>query len=130
VFEGSAPGTTGTSAPAPSVVQASEARPAQPTPETISPQARQRVETVATDQGIGDSENALVHYRALLERSQNSAEVHNNLGVLYQNRGDVSRAIAAFEQAIRIDPNYSKAHTNLGAARLRQQKLAGVVDPR
>ncbi len=67
----------------------------------------------------GDFDNALLHYRALLEENEFNAEAHNNLGLLYQERGLASEAIEQFQRAIIIDPPYVKAHNNLGVAYLR-----------
>ena len=46
-------------------------------------------------QRVGDFDNALAHYRALLEQNDASAEVHNNLGLLYQDRGQLDDAMRA-----------------------------------
>ena len=63
-------------------------------------------------QRTGDFDNALVHYRALLEQNDGSAEVHNNLGLLYQDRNQLDDAMKQFRQAIAIDPRYVRAHNN------------------
>ena len=49
-------------------------------------------------QRIGDFDNALTHYRALLERNDASAEVHNNLGLLYQDHGQPDDAVKQFQR--------------------------------
>jgi Tfp pilus assembly protein PilF len=72
---------------------------------------------------IGDFENALSRYLALLEQNEASAEVHNNLGVLHQDRGNDAEAIRALQRAITIDPRYVKAHNNLGVVHLRGRRL-------
>jgi len=59
----------------------------------------------------------------LLEENEASAEVHNNLGLLYQDRGDADRAIAEFQRALALAPRYVKAHNNLGVAHLRAGRL-------
>ena len=51
-------------------------------------------------QRVGDFDNALTHYRALLEQNDASAEVHNNLGLLYQDRGQLDDAVKQFQRAI------------------------------
>ena len=53
---------------------------------------------------MGDYDNALARYRLLLERSDASAEVHNNLGLLYQDRGDLDAATGQFQRAIAMAP--------------------------
>ena len=78
-------------------------------------------------QRIGDFENALVQYRAVLETNELNAEAHNNLGVLYQNKGLYDEAIREFQRATFIDPHYDKAHNNLGVALLKSGKTDAAV---
>jgi len=53
---------------------------------------------------MGDFDSALAHYRVLLEQNDASAEVHNNLGLLYEDRGQFDDAIKQFQRAIALDP--------------------------
>ena len=46
---------------------------------------------------------------------RDSAPTHYNLGFALSARGRRDEAIAAFEEALRIDPDYAQAHNNLGA---------------
>ena len=62
---------------------------------------------------------ALGQYRTLLMENDASAEVHNNLGLLYQDRGQMDDAVREFQRAIAIDPSYVKPHNNLGVVHLR-----------
>jgi Tfp pilus assembly protein PilF len=73
-------------------------------------------------QGVGDFDNALAQYRALLEQNDANAEVHNNLGLLYQERNQLDDAIKQFQRAIAIDPRSVKAHNNLGVAYMRSSR--------
>jgi Tfp pilus assembly protein PilF len=70
-------------------------------------------------QRVGDFDNAIAHYRALLEQNDASAEVHNNLGLLYDDHGQRDDAVKQFQRAIAIDPKYVKAHNNLGVSLMR-----------
>ncbi|MEW6683144.1 MAG: tetratricopeptide repeat protein [Nitrospirota bacterium] len=45
---------------------------------------------------------------------------HNNLGVVYKRLGLLPEAVAAYQQAIEIQPQYPEAYYNLGLA-LREQ---------
>ena len=47
------------------------------------------------------------------------AAPHNNLAVLYANSGELEKARAALEEAIRAAPGYALAHENLGDLYLR-----------
>lgn len=59
----------------------------------------------------------------MLERNELNAEAHNNLGLLYQQKGLAPDAIREFQRAIAINPRYTRAHNNLGVAWMRQGKL-------
>ena len=76
------------------------------------------------NQRIGNYDEALTHYRALLAQNDNSAEVHNNLGLIAQDQGRLDDAITEYQRAIAIDPKYVKAHNNLGVAFMRSNRPA------
>ena len=46
----------------------------------------------------------------------NDAGAHNNLGVLYYNKGMLDEAVTAFINALRIDPRMTTAERNLHIA--------------
>ena len=48
------------------------------------------------------------------------AFVYNNLGIALSSKGKAETAIAQYKEAIRLDPNYEKAHYNLGNTMRRQ----------
>jgi hypothetical protein len=73
-------------------------------------------------QRSGDFENALLQYRAVLQRDELNAEAHNNLGLLYRGKGLYDEAAKEFVRAIAINQRYVKAHNNLGVTYLSQQK--------
>jgi tetratricopeptide (TPR) repeat protein len=50
------------------------------------------------------------------------AFVHNNLGAVYQQMGDHSRAIFQFREALRLQPDYAAPQFLLGASLLAQGK--------
>ena len=51
-------------------------------------------------------------------------EPYNNLAVLYAQRGELDRARALLEEALRRDPGYATAQQNLGDVLLRQAQRA------
>ena len=73
-------------------------------------------------QRIGNFEESLIHYRAVLQRDELNAEAHNNLGLLYRDKGLLDDAVKEFQRAIVIDQKYVKAHNNLGVAYLGQRR--------
>lgn len=49
-----------------------------------------------------------------------SSLAHENLGEVYQDRGQFDRAAAHFEQSVRMRPGYGPGHLHLGATRAQQ----------
>lgn len=82
----------------------------------------------------GRKADAIATFTALNEEYPELPEPYNNLAVIYANDGDLDRAKAALETAVRNNPSYAVAHENLGdiyarlayQAYLRSQNL----DPR
>jgi tetratricopeptide (TPR) repeat protein len=67
-------------------------------------------------QRAGDFEQALIHYKAALQRDEMNVEAHNNLGGLYLSRNLVDEAVREFQRVVAIEPAYAPAHINLSAA--------------
>jgi Tfp pilus assembly protein PilF len=70
-------------------------------------------------QRSGDFEQALMHYRAALQRDEMNIQARNNLGNLYLGKGLFEEAAREFQRVIAIDPKYLNAHVNLSAAYTR-----------
>lgn len=51
-----------------------------------------------------------------VKKSPDGATPHNNLGIVYNDRGETDRAIEQFQMALRLKPNYAAARNNLGLA--------------
>jgi type IV pilus biogenesis/stability protein PilW len=79
-------------------------------------------------QRSGDFDRALAEYRALLARDDRNAPVHDNLGLLYADRGRAAEAMKEFRRAIEIDPSSVKAHNNLGVLLMRGGRLDEAAD--
>jgi len=62
----------------------------------------------------GQYEEAISHWRRVLNYVPNFADVHNNLAALLVYRGNLNEAINHFLQALRINPYLIEAHINLG----------------
>ncbi len=65
----------------------------------------------------------LALYRDCAEKSPGKARPHNNFGTILLRRGRLPEAIAEFQAALRIKPEYADAHYNLGNAWVRQGNL-------
>ena len=55
-------------------------------------------------------------YKELIAAGSGSHITHGNLGVLLKARGDLLGAIACYEAALKLNPNFIDAHYNLGNA--------------
>ena len=55
-------------------------------------------------------------FKAVLRGGGDLAYVHNNLGIVYQERGSHSQAVVAFRDAIRRDPRYLAPRVGLSAS--------------
>ncbi|MDR0487206.1 MAG: tetratricopeptide repeat protein [Treponema sp.] len=62
---------------------------------------------------LGDTDEALNLYAAILNDSGENAEVHYQLGELYSLKGDTTRARSEWRLAYRQDPSHTKARARL-----------------
>lgn len=75
------------------------------------------------DQGVlalkaGNLDEAESAFRAVIEQGGELAQVHNNLGIVYQMRGQHERAVVEFREAARLDSDYPAPRILLGASLL------------
>jgi Flp pilus assembly protein TadD len=49
----------------------------------------------------------------VVTKSPREARAHNNLGIAYEARGDIEGAMAEYQTAIRLDPDYLPAYGSL-----------------
>ncbi len=63
----------------------------------------------------------------LLASVARCAEADDNLGNALVNAGKVGEAVAHFEQAVRIDPDYYDAYTDLGVALARMGRIEEAI---
>jgi len=63
-----------------------------------------------------DSEEAVSRYREGLRLCPGDDVAHNELGELYLRLGRKAEAAAEFAEALRLNPNFSRAQKNLEAA--------------
>ena len=73
-------------------------------------------------QRAGDIVGAIAEYQTLLSDGAGSAQVHNNLGLLYQAQSRFDDAARELERATALDPRPSRARNNLGVVRMRQAR--------
>ena len=56
----------------------------------------------------------MYYYNIALETNKNSAEIYNNLGLLYKDIGDKNKAIQFFQKSLNLDINFIDAYFNMG----------------
>ena len=57
---------------------------------------------------------ALRYHLQLLELGDQSPEVRHNLGLLYQNRGEIAKAESEYKDALALKPDFPEALLNMG----------------
>ena len=55
------------------------------------------------------------------------ARVYDAVGVWFAEKGDLNCAVAAFKQALRLEPRLAEAHFDLGLVRQSQQQPAAAI---
>ncbi|MFI5295598.1 MAG: tetratricopeptide repeat protein [Thermodesulfovibrionales bacterium] len=62
-------------------------------------------------------------WRDVVLKSSDKARPHNNLGYAYYMKGHLHEAVAEYQIALRLDPDFADAHNNLGSAYYRQGRF-------
>ena len=57
---------------------------------------------------------SIEHYTRAIDLNPNLTEVYNNLGLIYEQKGDYQKAIENFDRAIDLNPDFAGAYSNLG----------------
>ena len=102
-----------------------ESRAASPEPRAQSPDdGVNHFELAVRYHNLGNFDEALKHYLAVLAADEFNVEARNNLGLLYHGRGLTTEAIDQFRRAIAINPRYLKARSNLAVVLMNAGRLA------
>ncbi len=64
-------------------------------------------------QRAGDFDSAIKYYQQALISDPKYATVHNDLGILYEQKGLDDKAKMEYLNALKINPHYIRAHSNL-----------------
>jgi tetratricopeptide (TPR) repeat protein len=75
----------------------------------------------------GHIDEAILGFRHALSIRE-EAMTYNNLGNAYGLKGDLKRAVPAYQKAVEIEPDYAEAWTNLGVTGLRFGKAQLAAD--
>ncbi len=65
---------------------------------------------------IGENSRAIVELKALVASSPAYPDLHNLLGIAYDNEAMLDDAVEEFERAVALNPDYAEARLNLGLA--------------
>jgi superkiller protein 3 len=65
---------------------------------------------------LKEDDNAILYFQKSIELDPTTSKAYYNLGILYDNKGNLDEAIRLYEKAIAVDPRNSKAYNNLGIA--------------
>lgn len=80
-------------------------------------------------EGLGEPETAITHYERLIRRRPDLAEAHFNIALLYKQVRDHDRAVAAYQEAIRLGiDRVEEAWSNLGVLLAERHDGAGARD--
>ena len=60
-------------------------------------------------------------YNQALEQNGRNANVYYNLGNAWYRRGNIAQSVLAYERALRVDPSFKEARTNLDFVRTQLQ---------
>ncbi len=90
------------------------ASPAQDLPAALQAPFEQGVQALKAGK-LNEAEAAFLR---VLAQGGKQAYVHNNLGLVYQQRGQHRQAVTAFREAVRLDPGYGAPRVGLGASLL------------
>jgi len=71
---------------------------------------------------LGSPDEAEKYWRLALAVKPDYADAHNNLGMLFADRGQPDLAEAAYRQALAANPGYADAYNNLGVLLDKRQR--------
>lgn len=91
-----------------------------PPPMISTPKVQEHLSAAQRAQESQDYETARREYETALELAPNFAEVHMNLGLVYQLQGDDSKAMAEFRTALKLKPLLTGANFFLGVDYCKQ----------
>lgn len=114
-----------TEKPEPQIVKAEQTSPEPRIPEPApSIPDQDHFALAVRHHNLGNYEEALKHYLAVLASDEFNVEALNNLGLLHQRRGLTTQAIDQLRRAITINPQYVRARSNLAVVLMEAGRLA------
>jgi predicted negative regulator of RcsB-dependent stress response len=90
----------------------------------VPEKAREQLQRAEKQFESGAADDAIASLRKAIEIYPRYARAYNNLGVALISKGDVSAALDAFHQSVKVDDKFLPGMINLARLELRQQDLA------
>jgi tetratricopeptide (TPR) repeat protein len=84
-----------------------------------TPEKFQNVEALVQQGRLADAKTAMLDE---LQRNPSSIDGYNLLGIIDSDEQDYSSALAAFQKALKLAPNSTKTHVNLGNVYVAQKR--------
>ena len=78
-------------------------------------------------QQLGEPDQAVELFQAVIREDPRSAEAHNWLGVAYAQKNHLLDSIAQFQQAVDLSPDYIEGYNNLGSTLARAQRMKDAI---
>ena len=78
-------------------------------------------------QQLGEPDQAIELFQAVIREDPRSAEAHNWLGVAYAQKNHLLDSIAQFQQAVDLNPDYVEGYNNLGSTLARAQRMDDAI---
>jgi tetratricopeptide (TPR) repeat protein len=75
----------------------------------------------------GEETQAADHLHILIQQKPDSPDVHNTLGSLLQQQGELEAAAEEFKAALRCDPAFALAALNLGQVLIDQKRYTAAI---
>jgi tetratricopeptide (TPR) repeat protein len=79
-------------------------------------------------QSEGRLDEAMAHYRCVLQFGPNNVEVYNNIGNVFQLQGKTDEAVDYYLKALQVNPNCFAAYYNAGTLFQQQGKTDSAID--
>ena len=83
--------------------------------------------TFLTIQRNRDYNSEMTIWQDTVEKRLNNPRAHNNLGFILSEEGRIPEAIGQYEEALRIQPDYTGAHYDLGNALVQLGRVAEAI---